>query len=84
MQGASQTWALTCLVLFYQAVKKQLHGHRPLLKFVSIKLVVFFTWYQGFLIYVVKSMDSSFLKKYHVDISNSESHVETSTVRSYW
>jgi hypothetical protein len=44
VQGVSQTWALTCLALFYQAVKEQLHGHRPLLKFVCIKLVVFFTW----------------------------------------
>eukprot|EP00935_MAST-01C_sp_MAST-1C-sp1_P001482 g1482.t1 len=83
VQGVSQTWALTCLVLFYKAVKTMLVGHRPLLKFVCIKLIVFFTWYQSFVIYLIKSLDSHFLERYHVSVHNVSERVQTSTVKSF-
>jgi hypothetical protein len=72
IQGVSQTWALTSLAFFYQGVKHQLREIRPLLKFVAIKLVVFFTWYQAFLIYFIKSVDSAFLTSHAVKIENKQ------------
>jgi len=40
--------ALYGLLLFYALVKDELVGRRPLAKFLSIKLIVMFTWYQSF------------------------------------
>ena len=50
VQNASQCWALYCLVLFYKATASRLEDVRPLGKFLSIKFVVFITWWQGLLI----------------------------------
>ncbi|KAH9970660.1 organic solute transporter Ostalpha-domain-containing protein [Russula compacta] len=41
--------ALYGLVLFYGLTKEELAGRRPLAKFLSIKLIVIFTYYQSFL-----------------------------------
>ncbi|KAF8123588.1 organic solute transporter Ostalpha-domain-containing protein [Boletus edulis] len=40
--------ALYGLLLFYGLTKDELHGRRPLAKFLSIKLIVMFTFYQSF------------------------------------
>jgi len=40
--------ALYGLILFYVLTKEELVGRRPLAKFMCIKLIVFFTYYQGF------------------------------------
>ncbi|KAJ7084432.1 DUF300-domain-containing protein [Mycena belliarum] len=40
--------ALYGLLLFYSLTKDELQGRRPLSKFLSIKLIVMFTWYQSF------------------------------------
>jgi hypothetical protein len=42
--------ALYGLVLFYDLTKEELAGRRPLAKFLSIKLVVIFTFYQSILV----------------------------------
>lgn len=42
--------ALYGLVLFYTLTKEELVGRRPLAKFLSIKLVVIFTFYQTFVV----------------------------------
>jgi hypothetical protein len=42
--------ALYGLILFYDLTKEELAGRRPLAKFLSIKLVVIFTFYQSFLV----------------------------------
>ncbi|KAG2540156.1 hypothetical protein PVAP13_9NG537400 [Panicum virgatum] len=42
-----QTWALYCLVKFYNATHEKLHAIRPLAKFISFKAIVFATWWQG-------------------------------------
>jgi hypothetical protein len=42
--------ALYGLLLFYSLTKDELIGRRPLSKFLSIKLIVMFTWYQSFVV----------------------------------
>ncbi|EDR09079.1 uncharacterized protein LACBIDRAFT_296311 [Laccaria bicolor S238N-H82] len=41
--------ALYGLILFYELTKEELKGRRPLAKFLAIKLIVMFTFYQGFI-----------------------------------
>lgn len=40
--------ALYGLIIFYELTKEELRGRRPLAKFIAIKLIVFFTFYQTF------------------------------------
>nr|XP_043639785.1 protein LAZ1-like [Erigeron canadensis] len=43
----SQTWALYCLVQFYEITKYELSHIHPLAKFLTFKSIVFLTWWQG-------------------------------------
>jgi len=47
IDGVSITIALYGLILFYGLTREELKGRRPLAKFLSIKLIVMFTFYQG-------------------------------------
>jgi hypothetical protein len=42
--------ALYGLLIFYGLTKDELKGRRPLAKFLAIKLIVFFTFYQAFVV----------------------------------
>lgn len=42
--------ALYGLIVFYALTKEELQGKRPLAKFLSIKLIVMFTFYQGLVV----------------------------------
>ncbi|KAI9508983.1 DUF300-domain-containing protein [Russula earlei] len=47
--------ALYALILFYALTKEELAGRRPLAKFLSIKLLVIFTFYQSFVFNALKN-----------------------------
>lgn len=51
--SVSQIYALYCLVHFYYGTKAILQPVRPLTKFVSVKLIVFATFWQSFALCVV-------------------------------
>ena len=50
ISNTSQVWALYCLIKFYYATKEELTPWSPLGKFMCVKTVVFFTWWQSIFI----------------------------------
>mmetsp|Transcript_18322 Transcript_18322/g.28547 ORF Transcript_18322/g.28547 Transcript_18322/m.28547 type:complete len:352 (+) Transcript_18322:670-1725(+) len=48
--NVSQCWALYCLVLFYHELREELGPIKPLPKFLIVKAVVFFSWWQQIII----------------------------------
>jgi hypothetical protein len=57
-QNISVMYALYCLVMFYHAINEELRhpvNWHPLGKFLSVKSVVFFTWWQGVLIFYLRA-----------------------------
>lgn len=57
LTNCSQCWALYCLVFFYYATKNELAPIRPIGKFLAVKSLVFFTWYQGVGISILHQMN---------------------------
>lgn len=57
LTNLSQCWALYCLIFFYYATKNELAPIRPVGKFLSVKALVFFTWWQSVGIAILYHMD---------------------------
>eukprot|EP00549_Striatella_unipunctata_P022416 CAMPEP_0118698552 /NCGR_PEP_ID=MMETSP0800-20121206/15277_1 /TAXON_ID=210618 ORGANISM="Striatella unipunctata, Strain CCMP2910" /NCGR_SAMPLE_ID=MMETSP0800 /ASSEMBLY_ACC=CAM_ASM_000638 /LENGTH=571 /DNA_ID=CAMNT_0006598411 /DNA_START=313 /DNA_END=2028 /DNA_ORIENTATION=- len=57
LTNTSQCWALYCLLFFYHATKSELGPVRPVGKFLCVKSLVFFTWWQGLAISLLYEMD---------------------------
>jgi hypothetical protein len=57
LTNLSQCWALYCLIFFYYATKNELAPIRPVGKFLSVKALVFFTWWQSVGISILYQMD---------------------------
>ncbi|EIW65413.1 hypothetical protein TREMEDRAFT_36313, partial [Tremella mesenterica DSM 1558] len=51
----SISFALYGLIVFYVLCKDELKGRRPLNKFLAIKLIVFFTFYQSFIFSILQN-----------------------------
>lgn len=56
VNNCSQMWSLYCLVFFYNATAEELAEYRPFAKFLCVKAVVFFTFWQGICINFLQSM----------------------------
>ncbi|TDH70083.1 hypothetical protein CCR75_006374 [Bremia lactucae] len=54
--SASQTWALYCLLLFFHGAHDELQPMRPWPKFLAIKAIIFFTYWQSILISMLVSV----------------------------
>jgi hypothetical protein len=52
----SQTWALYCLVLFFHGAYEELQPVRPLPKFLAIKAIIFFTYWQSLMISLLETV----------------------------
>ncbi|CEG38292.1 transmembrane protein 184c-like [Plasmopara halstedii] len=52
--SASQTWALYCLLIFFHGAHEELQPMRPWPKFLAIKAIIFFTYWQSIMISMLK------------------------------
>jgi len=57
INNASQILAMYCLVIFYSGYRQELFPMKPLAKFFSIKLVVFFSFFQYVVILALMEVD---------------------------
>jgi hypothetical protein len=57
LTNMSQCWALYCLIFFYYATHNELSPIRPVGKFLSVKALVFFTWWQSVVIAILYQLD---------------------------
>jgi hypothetical protein len=57
LTNVSQCWALYCMIFFYYATKNELSPIRPVGKFLSVKALVFFTWWQSVCISILYQME---------------------------
>ena len=48
-----QFWAIYCLIALYHATKEEIAAINPLKKFIIIKMVVFFSFWQGFILSIL-------------------------------
>eukprot|EP00249_Psilotum_nudum_P021549 c28152_g1_i1 orf=571-2082(+) len=56
----SQSWALYCLIQFYNNTQEELAPIKPLAKFLCFKSIVFLTWWQGVIIAIIFSVKAFF------------------------
>ncbi|KAL3878359.1 hypothetical protein ACJMK2_030720 [Sinanodonta woodiana] len=56
VNNISQVWATYCLVLFYKTTKEELRPVKPMPKFLCVKFVVFFSFWQSVLIAILAKL----------------------------
>lgn len=54
VNNIASCWAIYCLILFYIALEPELRPINPLSKFVCIKIVVFFSWWQSVILVLLE------------------------------
>lgn len=57
----SVSWALYCMIQFYNITKEELAPIRPLAKFLCFKAIIFLTWWQGLIIAIIVAMQSAYI-----------------------
>ncbi|RDL36210.1 Uncharacterized protein BP5553_06822 [Venustampulla echinocandica] len=62
IEGAAVTVAMFCLIQFYIQLRKDLAPHSPFLKVLAIKLVIFLSFWQTFLISILTSATFNVVK----------------------
>jgi len=56
INNCASLWAIYCLVLFGMALEKHLRPINPLSKFLIIKAVIFFSWWQSVILVIVEDL----------------------------
>lgn len=62
IEGCAVTIAMYCLVQFYVQLRENLASHKPFLKILAIKLVIFLSFWQTFLVSILTSPALSVVK----------------------
>ncbi|RKF63641.1 Transmembrane protein 184-like protein [Erysiphe neolycopersici] len=62
IEGSAVTIAMYCLVQFYVQLRENLAPHKPFLKILAIKLVIFLSFWQTFLVSILTSPALSVVK----------------------
>ncbi|XP_058062016.1 transmembrane protein 184C [Anopheles bellator] len=76
--NCSQSIAMYCLIMFYRATRNELRPMRPLPKFLCIKAVIFFSFFQSIIIYGL--VYYGFIKDiFDTDTTEFDSQLELST-----
>ncbi|CAJ1934584.1 unnamed protein product [Cylindrotheca closterium] len=78
LTNTSQCWALYCLIIFYYATKNELAPIRPVGKFLAVKSLVFFTWWQSLGIAILYQMD--LIPHYHSGVIDDNNGMGTSNM----
>ncbi|KAJ4791075.1 Transmembrane protein 184A [Rhynchospora pubera] len=76
----SVSMALYALVLFYHAFAKELAPHKPLAKFMCIKGVVFFVFWQGVLLKVLTAVGIINSKHFWLDVEHIQEAIQNALV----